>query len=275
MEPTAMDLTTLQFLGRRGLDWLVGYGPRLPAAAIIFLVGRWAASWLTKGMARLMRGRRVESALADFISRLGYYGLLLATTVVAIAQLGIDVRALLTVLGAASFTAGLALKDSLSNFAAGILLILLRLLRSGDEIIIGTAAGTVTTIRLFHTELFASDGRWIIVPNIQLVTGVITKTEAGAPRRVELAVTLPHGVDLGLARKALFSLVAADSRTLVEPAPQVVVIELTDKAVQFQIYCWAYPEDVDFLRGELLLRLPAVIAAMGITLAQASSSSLE
>ena len=222
-----------------GTNW----GLRVLAALLIFLIGRWVAKVLTRTSRGLMEKKQVDAALVSFVSSLMYALLLVFVILAAIAKLGIQTTSLVAVLGAAGLAIGLALQGSLSNFAAGVLIILFRPFRIGDFIEAGGTAGIVEAIGILFTEMRTPDNKKIIAPNSTIMAGVITNVTANDTRRCDMTFGVSYTDDLGKVRSILQEMIAADPRVLPDPAPQIVIAELGASSVNFAVRPWVKKED--------------------------------
>jgi small conductance mechanosensitive channel len=200
---------------------VVVYGVKLVAALAIFLVGRLGARAARAALGKLLTRGKVDPTLIAFLGNLTYSAILVVVIVLALNQLGVETTSLIAVLGAASLAVGLALQGSLSNFAAGILLIIVRPIRIGDFIEAGGASGVVRDIEILNTQLASSDNKLITVPNSKIMGDKIVNHTALGTRRVELEISVPPNNDVFEFREKVRALVAEDKRILSEPAPEI------------------------------------------------------
>lgn len=219
------------------------YGLRIVAAIVIFVVGRIAAGAVRRMLRRLMRKREADPTLTGFVVNMAYYALLAFVVVATLAKLGIQTASFVAVLGAAGLAVGLALQGSLANFAAGVLLLVMRPFRVGDYVEPGSTAGTVEGINILTTELKSPDNREITVPNAQITSGSIVNYTAREMRRIDLVAGVGYGDDLDRVRRALEEVLAADERILSDPAPTIGVLELGDSSVNFAVRPWVKTGD--------------------------------
>jgi len=224
-------------------NYVTQYGLRIVVALIIFVIGRIIAKAVANGSQRVMLKAKVDETLASFLRNIIYYALIAAVVIAALGQAGINVTSFLAVLGAAGLAVGLALKDSLSNFAAGVMLILLKFFRKGDYVTAGGVSGTVTAINIFNTVLTTPDNMVITVPNSAILGGTITNVTANDTRRVDLVFGIGYGDDLLKAKKTLERIVSEEPRVLAEPAPTIEVSELADSSVNFVVRPWCKTSD--------------------------------
>lgn len=175
------------FFADQIVPWALAMGSRLLSGLLLFVIGLWIAGRLTRLLARIMKGRNVPSEIISFVSSLTRYALYLVVLIAALGQFGLNVSSLLALFGAAGLAISLALKDTLSNFASGVMLLLFRYFRVGDKVNMpgaAGAAGVVTDVDIFNTVIRSEAGDVIIVPNSKIVGNVIVvspKTDGGQP----------------------------------------------------------------------------------------------
>lgn len=215
----------------------------LVAAIIIYLVGKWVANAAAKLVKKLMEAAKTDKALVGFTANLVKYAILIFTIMAAIGRLGVQTTSFIAVLGAAGLAVGMALQGTLSNFAAGVMILLFRPFKIGDFIDAGGTMGAVKEIQIFNTILASPDNRKIIVPNSQITGGIITNFSAIEQRRVDMVFGVSYSDDLKVAKKVLTDLVNADERILKDPAPVVAVSELGDSSVNLVCRPWVKPAD--------------------------------
>lgn len=225
----------LRLVSVHGLNVLIALG--------IFIIGRIVAKSLCGLTQRLLGRAGVEDTLSLFLRNIVYYTLLAAVVIAALGQAGVNVTSFLAVLGAAGLAVGLALKDSLSNFAAGVMLILLKFFQKGDYVTVGGESGTVKTINIFNTILTTPDNKQIIVPNSSVLSGTIVNVTANDTRRVDMVMGIGYDDDLLKAKQVLERIVAEEPRILKDPAPQIEVMELGDSSINFVVRPWCKTTD--------------------------------
>ena len=228
------------------------YGLSVLGAVVILIVGVMVANWAQKGVIRaLSKVKKVDETLSRFFASLARYTVLIFTAVAVLSQFGIQTASLIAVLGAAGLAIGLALQGTLSNLAAGVMLLIFRPFRVGNFIEAGGISGTVDELSLFVTTLHTGDNVHIIVPNGQLWGSAIRNFSHHATRRVELTVGIGYDDDIDSAMAVLNELIAADSRVLRDPAPLVAVSELGDSAVNLLVRVWCASGDFWALKWDL------------------------
>lgn len=212
-------------------------------ALAIFFVGRWVASQLVKLITRLLRRSKMDDMLVNFITSIANILLLLVVVVAALDQLGVDTTSLIALVGAAGLAVGLALQDSLKNFAAGVMLIVFRPFREGDFVEAGGVSGIVEHVTIFNTVMRTPDNREVIVPNGGIYSSVIVNYSARDTRRVDMVFGIGYDSDLKQAKAILEDILASDERVLKDPAPVVAVSELADSSVNFVVRPWVKSAD--------------------------------
>lgn len=243
----------------------VFWGERLLAAIVIFVVGRWIALWLTRMFERVI-GKRVEQTVADFLGNVLYAVLIAVVAVAALQQVGVQTASLLAVLGAAGLAIGLALQGSLTNFAAGVLLLVLRPFSVGDFVTVAGEDGTVRTVRILHTRLQTTSGQDLWVPNGQIIGAKIVNHYALPTRRVDVRFEVSHKDDLRTVRRVIEEVVNADERVLKDQPIQVLVMELTNNGVKLSVRCWTNGGDWWGATCDLQEKLKIAFDEHGITI---------
>jgi small conductance mechanosensitive channel len=194
-------------------------------------------------MLKAMQKGDMDITLRRFVANLARMLLMLFVIIAAIHQLGIQTASLIALLGAAGLAVGLALQGSLSNFAAGVLIVLFRPYKVGDWIEGGGVSGAVEEVQILTTVLKTGDNKRVIIPNSQIMGTTITNYSANETRRVDLVVGVSYGDDLDKVRTELEGLVAADERILKDPTVTIAVSELADSSVNFVLRPWVKTAD--------------------------------
>ena len=213
-------------------------------AAIVILVAGWAAAKLVRTIIKqLLQKARVDHTLVSFLSSVSYFGFMSFVIIAVLGQLGVQTTSFIAVLGAAGLAVGLALQGSLSNFAAGVLMIVFKPFKTGDFIEGGGVAGVVEEIGIFTTELKSPDNKKIIVPNGKLTSDNIINYTAKEIRRIDIVAGVSYKDNLDKVRKVLESILANDERILKDPAPTIGVLELAESSVNFAVRPWVKTSD--------------------------------
>lgn len=222
---------------------LTVYGLKLLAAIAIFIIGGWVAKGVVRFIERLMTRRNVDPTLISFVGNLSYVALLAFVIIAALNQLGIQTASFIAVLGAAGLAIGLALQGSLSNFAAGVLMIIFKPFKVGDYIEGAGVSGTVESIQIFTTQLKSPDNKTIIVPNSAITSDHIVNYSTKGTRRVDFVFGIGYEDDIDQARQIISNIIAQDERVYKDPEPVVVVSELADSSVNLTARVWSSSAD--------------------------------
>jgi len=242
------------------------YGVPALAALVVLLVGLWLARRIANVVPRATHRVGADPMLGNFLRNLTYVASLVIVVVLAIATLGVPVSPLLAVLGTAGLAVGLALKDSLSNIASGVMLVTLRPFHVGDVVTIAGQTGTVESVRIFQTVLNGADLQRLTIPNNLITAAPIINLTAQANRRVELVVGIGYEDDIAQARELVLDLIKADPRVLADPAPDVVVYELAAHAVNLGIRCFVRAPDWFGVKVTLLEQIKLGFDRAGINI---------
>ena len=259
-----------------GFDWAevwtmiqttgVDLGINVVSAIVIFFIGKWIVNLVVKGLLKAMQKGDMDITLRRFVSNLARMLLMLFVIIAAIHQLGIQTASLIALLGAAGLAVGLALQGSLSNFAAGVLIVLFRPYKVGDWIEGGGVSGAVEEVQILTTVLKTGDNKRVIIPNSQIMGTTITNYSANETRRVDLVVGVSYSDDLDKVRRELESLVAADDRILKDPAVTIAVSELADSSVNFVLRPWVNTADYWAVYFDLTERVKKRFDEVGISI---------
>lgn len=262
LEPDAV-IGLLQRLGPVVLDYSLDF----LGAILILLVGWSVAGWAGRAVRRLIdRSPRVDSTLKPLLASIVRYGILIIVLIAVLAQFGIQTTSIIALLGAAGIAIGLALQGTLSNIAAGVMLLFLRPFKVGEYIDADGIAGTVTEIGLFTTELTTFDGVYVSAPNSAVWNRTIRNFSRLPTRRIDLSVGISYDDDVDRAMAILSDLLSGDDRVLPEPGPQVMVTDLSDSAVVVNMRCWTEASNFWDLSFDLRKAAKARLEAAGITI---------
>lgn len=247
-------------------DYAIPWAINIGMALAVFIVGRMIVGLITGIMRKLLSRAKMDDILVDFICSISHAALVLFVIIAALDQLGVDTTSLVALLGAAGLAVGLAMKDSLANFAAGVMLIIFRPFKSGDFVEAGGTMGVVEKISIFSTTMRTGDNCEVIVPNGGIYGGTITNYSARETRRIDLVFGIGYGDDIGKARDIMLSILGADDRILKDPEPVVAVGELGASSVDFVVRPWVASGDYWVVRWELLEKIKLAFDAEGISI---------
>ncbi|MFH1754198.1 MAG: mechanosensitive ion channel domain-containing protein [Candidatus Latescibacterota bacterium] len=219
------------------------YGLKIIGALLILIIGRMAAGIGRNIVRKMLNKANTDPSVVSFVGTLVYTLIIVFAIVAALAKFGVETASFIAILGAAGFAVGFALQGSLANFAAGILILVLRPYKVDDFIEGGGVAGTVKEIKLFTTILATPDNIKILVPNGKIFGEVIKNITAYDSRRLDIGVGISYGSSIQKAHDVFLGLLKAESRILSDPAPQVIVSELADSSVNLIGRFWVKKDD--------------------------------
>jgi len=245
------------------LPMITTWGLRLILALVLLLVGRIVAGWVRGLLKRGLERGAVDATLIPFLSSLGYYAIIAVVAVAVLGIVGVETASLIAVLGAAGLAIGLALQGTLSNLAAGVMLLVFRPFGVGDTVELGGQTGKVDSIALFTTVLNTPDNVRITLPNASVWGGTVKNYSVNEDRRIDLVMGIDYGDDIGTAIQTVRKVIAADPRVLPEPAPQVAVSELGDSSVNLVVRPWCKGSDYWGVRFDLTRALKEGLEAAG------------
>jgi small conductance mechanosensitive channel len=241
------------------------YGMRVLSAVAILILGWLASSWAQKGVFKLLgRIRNFDNTLKPVLANLVRYGILAVVFTSVLATFGVQTASIIAMLGAAGLAIGLALQGTLSNIAAGVMLLVLRPFQIDDYIDAEGVAGTVVEPGLFTCTMKTIDGLYVSVPNSKLWGSKIVNYSRNPTRRVEIDLGIGYGSDIKAARQGVMEIVAAEPRILADPAPLVLVELLGDSAVLLKIRVWTPRLDWADLRSDLTQAVKEKMDEIGI-----------
>ncbi|MCD6388551.1 MAG: mechanosensitive ion channel [Desulfobulbaceae bacterium] len=241
------------------------YSLKIVGAILVFLIGKWLARYISNLLGKLLRKNNVDETLSTFLGQIIYYAMFVMVLIAAAGQLGINTTSFLTIVGAAGLAIGLALKDSLSNFASGVMLILFRPFKVGDVVTAGGQTGKVESIAIFSTVITTPDNQMVIVPNSSITSDVITNVNAKPTRRIDMVIGIGYDDNIGEAKSVLEDLIKADSRILSDPAPTIAVSELADSSVNFLVRPWVKTAEYWDVRWDLTEQIKLTFDEKGIS----------
>lgn len=233
-------------------NYVLEYSPKLISAIIILFVGLWATSIITKLIKKLMRKREIEPTLVLFIGNLIFWALRILVLVTVITQLGIGTSSFVAILGAAGLAIGLALQGSLSNFAGGVLIILLKPFKVGDVIEAQGIIGTVKEIKMFSTIVTLPENKQAIIPNASLSNDNIINYTVNGTLRIDLIIGVDYGSNFKQVKDVVFEILESHPLILKDPKPSVFVTTLNNSSVDFAIRPWTKAGDYWTVRAEII-----------------------
>lgn len=233
MEETAQEYTDL------AINFAITYGLNILGALLILIVGWMIAGWSKRFITKILnKSEKIDDTLTSFLSSAVRYVILIFTIIAVLGKFGVQTASLIAILGAASLAIGLALQGTLSNVAAGVMLLIFRPFKIGDFINAAGHGGTVKNLGLFVTELATGDNIQIIVPNGQIWGASIQNFSAHDTRRVDMVIGIGYDDNIDDAITEIGNVVAADERAMTSPAVAIFVSELADSSVNIVVRVW-------------------------------------
>ncbi|MBU3824307.1 MAG: small-conductance mechanosensitive channel MscS [Candidatus Oceanisphaera merdipullorum] len=243
---------------------LISYAVNIAAAIIILTIGFILVRILTNGMNSLLHKRNIDNTIVDFVTSMIKYALLAFVIIAALGRVGVQTASFVAIIGAAGLAVGLALQGSLSNFAAGVMLIGFRFFKAGDYIEAAGTAGTVRSVQIFTTILMTADNRMIVVPNAKILSDKIINVSRETTRRLDLEIGVAYSADLKLTKEVLERIINEDPRVLQEPAPRIAVNNLGASSVDIIVRPWVNATDYWALKFDLLEKIKNELDANNI-----------
>lgn len=246
--------------------YIIPWGVNLAIALAIFILGRWVARVISNTIKRLMKKGNADEILATFVGNILYFALLVIVIIAALDQLGVNTSSILAIFAAAGLAVGLALKDSLSNFAAGVMLVMFKPFKAGDLIEAAGSTGVVEQLRIFSTVMRTGDNREITVPNSQIFGGTIVNFSARDTRRIDMAFGIGYEDNIKQAKTLIEEAMSEDERILNDPKPAILLMEFADSSVNFAVRPWVNSGDYWVVRSDLMERVKEKFDANGISI---------
>lgn len=224
-------------------DLLIQYGVNIISALLILFIGNIIVKAVANSVSKVLEKKKMDKAVVEFVNGLVRYLLFVIVLIAALGRIGVQTASVVAVIGAAGLAVGLALQGSLSNFAAGVLIVAFRPFKSGDYVEIGGVAGSVEAIQIFQTVLKTPDNKMVVVPNSSVIGGAITNYSRHATRRVDLVIGVSYSADLKQTKQVIRDVLEKDERILKDPAIQIGVLALADSSVNFVVRPWCKTAD--------------------------------
>lgn len=247
---------------------LLGFLVQVIVAIIVLLIGSRIIKFLLKLIKKSLDRSKVEAGVVTFLCSLVKYSLYFVLAMIILAQFGVTTSSVVAVLGSAGLTLGLALQGSLSNFAGGVLILLLKPFVVGDYIIDGATGqeGTVSSITIFYTKLLTIDNRLILIPNGTLSNSSITNVTHMETRRIDLLIGVSYEANLAKTKQVLSDVVQCEEKILPGEPVEIYVSELADSSVQMGVRAWVKTEDYWPIRWKLTEDIKNALYANGISI---------
>ena len=248
------------------LNQLTQYSLKVIAAILILVIGLWLAKRIKKIFVRLLTSKKIDEMLVRFFANLLHGAMAAFIIVAAIGNLGVETTSFAAVIASAGLAVGLALQGSLSNFAAGVLLIVFKPFKVGNAVKVANEMGVVVEVGLLATELKSFDNIKMMIPNASIMSGPITNFSANPTRRIDMLIGVSYSDDLHKARQIIVDLIEQDERILKDPAPQVMVSNLGESSVDITVRPWVNAADFWATKCDLTLSIKEKFDAEGISI---------
>ncbi|WP_444653490.1 small-conductance mechanosensitive channel MscS [Citrobacter portucalensis] len=249
----------------RNQELLLSYAVNIVAAIAIVIIGMIVARIVSNTVNRLMVARKIDATVADFLSALVRYGIIAFTLIAALGRVGVQTASVIAVLGAAGLAVGLALQGSLSNLAAGVLLVMFRPFRAGEYVDLGGVAGTVLNVQIFSTTMRTIDGKIVVIPNGKIIAGNIINFSREPVRRNEFIIGVAYDSDIDQVKKILTDIILSDERILKDREMTVRLNELGASSINFVVRVWSNSSDLQSVYWDVLERIKREFDANGIS----------
>ncbi|WP_368028693.1 mechanosensitive ion channel family protein [Arcobacter sp. s6] len=221
-----------------------GYAFSLIMALLIFIIGKWAVNKIVALLGKVLRKvKGMDETLIKFLENIVYYALMIVVLLTSLGKLGVETTSFLAILGAAGLAIGLALKDSLGNFASGVMIIMFKPFKVGDVVTAAGVTGSVSEVGIFNSVFITPDNQKIIVPNGAITSGSITNINANDTRRVDLVVGIGYEDDIKKTKEVLNDIISSHEKVLIDKGITVAVSELADSSVNFVVRAWVKTPD--------------------------------
>jgi len=254
-----------------GLEWvnnnqglIIEYGLNIVAAIATLVIGMIIAGMISKGFHRVLTKRDLDITIVEFVSHMVKYVIVAFVVIAALSRIGVQTTSFIALIGAAGLAVGLALQGSLSNFASGVLIIVLRPFKAGEYIEAAGTAGSVESVQIFATTLVTPDNKFVVVPNSSILGGNIINYSRKPTRRIDLVIGVSYNADLAKTKSVLETVVSANAMVLKDPGVQVAVAELADSSVNFVVRPWVNGTDYWPARFELMESIKIALDDAGI-----------
>ena len=226
------------------VEILGSYAFSLVMALLIFIIGKWAVNKIVTLLGKVLRKvKGMDETLIKFLENIVYYALMIVVLLTALGKLGVETTSFLAILGAAGLAIGLALKDSLGNFASGVMIIMFKPFKVGDVVTAAGVTGSVSEVGIFNSVFTTPDNQKIIIPNGAITSGSIININAHDTRRVDLIVGIGYNDDIKKTKDVLNDIITSNEKILLDKGITVAVSELADSSVNFVVRAWVKTPD--------------------------------
>lgn len=249
------------------VEIIASYAFSFLMALLIFLIGKWITNKIVVVLGKVLRKvKGMDETLIKFLENIVYYALMIVVILTALGKLGVETTSFLAILGAAGLAIGLALKDSLGNFASGVMIILFKPFKVGDLVTAAGVTGSVSEVGIFNSVFITADNQKIIVPNGAITSGTITNVNALDTRRVDLVVGISYDDDIKKVKEILTNILNSNEKVLIEKGITIAVSELADSSVNFVVRAWTNTSDYWDVKFGLTESIKTTFDKEGITI---------
>ncbi|MFM2481343.1 mechanosensitive ion channel domain-containing protein [Celerinatantimonas sp. YJH-8] len=255
----------------QGVTWLsdnnaliIEYLMHIVAAIAILIIGFIIAGFIASTLEKILTKRKVDKTISSFLASLSKYALVAIVIIAALSRIGVQTASFVAVIGAAGLAIGLALQGSLSNFAAGVLIVGFRPFKAGDYVEMAGTAGTVQNVQILTTILTTPDNKEVIVPNSAVFNGHITNYSRHSKRRLDLIIGVSYQSNLADVKQVIQTVLDQESRILTSEPITIGVLELADSSINFAVRPWVQTADYWPVRFALLEAIKNALDEAGI-----------
>lgn len=245
---------------------LVDIGIKIVSAIAIFIIGRMVAGWVSSLTQKAMERSNMDDTLVGFIGAIVRTMLLILVIIAALGALGVETTSFAALIAAAGLAVGFALEGSLSNFAAGVMILMFRPYKVGDVIDVAGHVGGVDELQIFHTRLVTPDNKTVTIPNATITAGAITNLSAQGALRIDLETKIAHSEDFAKAKQVIMDVMTSTPGVLSDPAPQVVVLDMLQGGVNLGVRPYSTTDDYWGVYHSVLEGVKKAFDANGIAL---------
>ncbi|WP_334325569.1 mechanosensitive ion channel domain-containing protein [Gilliamella apicola] len=235
-------------------------------AILIFILGRAIARFVARQLRKILTNRNVDPTVVKFVSSLSYYAIIVMTLVAVLGQLGVQTASIVAIIGAAGLAVGLALQGSLSNFAAGVILIIFRPFKVGETVIINNQKGVIDSIQIFSTSIVTPTNELVVIPNSQVVGANIINYTRLPERRLDLVVNVGYDSDIRKVYEVLKQSVDKTSNILTNKEPTIRLDQLDASSMNFNVLVWTTNANYGPVKAELLENIKNGLTENGINI---------
>ncbi|WP_373766796.1 mechanosensitive ion channel family protein [Glaesserella sp.] len=247
-------------------NWIIPYGTKVLIAITIFIVGRYLARILSGLIGKAVLASSKDEMLQSFVTSIAYFLFLLITIIASLSQLGINTSSLVALIGAAGLAIGLALQNSLQNFAAGVMLLIFKPFKKGDFIEAGGKSGKVEQMGILMLELRTGDNKTVLIPNGKVFADSITNYSRNEIRRIDFIFDISYESDIEKAKEIIAQILFEDENVLNYPEPTVAVGNLAASSVQLFVRPWVQTNHYSSTQFAILEKVKTAFDKAGISI---------